>query len=390
MRDHKRFYIYLCLLSFFAIIFTTPVLRAAELPGLEERIEKQQEEIDRLRQDLEMFHSEVYELKGETKPLFGANLGLFGDINYSTKSREKAHNGFYLGDVDLYSALSYGDRLNFLLELAIEIQEHASELDLERLWIGYTFNDLLIIRAGKHHTAIGYWNKTYHHGKHLFLTVDRPFFLDFGHNGGILPIHIVGLEFEGGWRSGFARFKYELDVGNGPKINQSTRKLNPNAAFDNDGSKQVALRISLTPSALPGLTVALFGTTFKLDTSARAGLRERIYGVDVAYRRHGLEFLAEYFRLANSDATGDAFYIQLAYSILDDLTPYTRFESLEVDEADPYATNLLQGFDRYQAIAGVRYDIDQLRSSIKGQYRYDNSRDGNEYDVFEMQWSFGF
>jgi hypothetical protein len=222
------------------------------------------------------------------------------------------------------------------------------------------------------------------------VTVDRPFFLDFEHNGGILPIHIVGLEFEGSWRYGFARFKYELNVGNGPKINQSTRKLNPNAAFDNDSSKQVALRISLTPSALPYLTVGLFGTAFKVDTSTRAGLYERIYGADVAYRRYGLEFLAEYFRLTNSDAAGDAFYIQLAYGILDDLTPYARFESLEVDEDDPYATDLIQGFDRYQAIAGIRYDIDHLRSSIKAQYRYDDSRDGNDYNVFEMQWSFGF
>jgi hypothetical protein len=351
-------------------------------------MEEQRREIDRLQKQMDSVYGEPLD---ETRPLFGMNLGILGDINFTTNSREKEHKSFYIGDVDLYSTFSYGERLNFLSEITIEVEEGEEfELDLERVWVGYTFNDLLIIRAGKQFSAIGYWSKVFGHSRHFAVTVDRPFFLNFEESGNLFPIRFIGLGFEGTWRHDLARFKYELDVANGPSLDKSRRRLEPNTAFDTDDSKQFTMRLSLSPSALRGLSIGVFGTVFKVDTITKAGLHERIYGADIVYEGHGIEFQAEYFRLSNSDAAGDAFYVQLAYEVIEYITPYTRFESLEVDEDDPYATSLGKGFDRYQAIIGVRYDIGALKSAIKAQYRYDDSRDGNDYNVFEMQWSFGF
>ena len=79
--------------------------------------------------------------------------------------------------MSLYSTASHGDHLHFLGELEIEMEDAETEIELERLWVGYTFSDLLTVRAGKQNTALGYWNKTYHRGKQLFTTIDRPFFL---------------------------------------------------------------------------------------------------------------------------------------------------------------------------------------------------------------------
>ena len=59
--------------------------------------------------------------------------------------------------------------------MVVEDLNDRAIVDIERLWVGYTFDDLLIARAGRFHTALGYWNTEYHHGKHLFLSVDRPF-----------------------------------------------------------------------------------------------------------------------------------------------------------------------------------------------------------------------
>lgn len=382
----------LCVYIVLFLTMALPVqLHADELSDLKKKMNQQQEEINQLRQDLERL--EQSESSGESvgmKPMFGANLGLFGDINFTTKSREKSKNSFYLGEMDIYSTGNYGDRLAFFTELVVEAEDHGFEVDLERLWAGYTFSDLFIVRAGKHHTAIGYWNDEYHHGKQLFLTVDRPFFLNFEDEGGVIPVHFIGLDFEGRWGYSFARLEYDINIGNGPHINQSTQELVPNNAGDDNDSKQIALRIAGTPTVVPGLHVGIFGTTFKIDTAAKAGLYETIYGVDITYKYHEIELLTEYFRLNNSDAASSAFYVQLGYSLLENVTPYFRLESLNRDGNDPYLSNLRNGFDRRQFIAGVKYDINVIKSSIKAQYRYDDTIDGNDYNVFETQWSFSF
>ena len=376
----------------FFIIFSPPYLKADELSDLKTKIDEQQKEINELRYSLDRLKGGGVngEQMDELKPMFGVNMGIFGDANFTTNSREKAKNSFYLGEVDLYSTGNYGSRMRFLSEIVIEGEDQAFEVDLERVWVEYAFSDLLKLKAGKQHTALGYWNKTYHHGKQLFLTVDRPFFLAFEHDNGVIPVHITGLEFEGSWSYNFAIFKYEFQIGNGPGIDNSHGILVPNNILDDNNSKQIILRITGRPLSVPDLSIGLFGTVFTIDTATRAGVDEKIYGVDIAYGRDRFEVLAEYFRLENSDASGNAFYVQLNYGIIENITPYARIETLDADKDDPYLNSLSYGFDRRQVVAGIKYDIDAARSSIKAQYRYDDTHNGNDYNVFEMQWSFGF
>ncbi|MCR4287118.1 MAG: hypothetical protein NUW09_03795, partial [Deltaproteobacteria bacterium] len=114
------------------------------------------------------------------------------------------------------------------------------------------------------------------------------------------------------------------------------------------------------------------------------------YAVHMVYDNdEGAAAMAEYFRFDNADASADAFYVQFAYTVAEDITPYLRYESLNIDYADPYFKDLKGGMDRRQTIAGVRYDIAD-RSAIKAQVRRDSSRHGNTFNVFEMQWAFNF
>lgn len=365
----------LSLLLFVTILIFTPfTAHADELSGLQETVTRQQGQIDSLSQKMKELED-----KGESN--FGWNLGAFGDINYSTKSREHDHESFSLGDLSLYSSASYGERLTFFTEIAIE----EDRTDTERFWAGYTFNDMLIIRAGKVHTAMGYWNKTYHHGMQLFTAVDRPFFLAFEDEGGVLPTHITGLEIEGSKTFGIGRLKYEFELGNGPEMMGGM--LDPNNASDNNSSKQPVLRVSLRPSAVQGLSVAIFATNFEVDTSTKTGVDETIYGIDIAYAGNNFEFITEGFLFHNTDGDGNACYGQLSYTS-GDWTPYVRYERLEVQGGDPYFKDLPKGVDRRQTIAGLKYDIDPLRSSLKFQYRHDDGT--KDYDVFETQWAFHF
>lgn len=333
----------------------------------------------------------ITEPQMDLRPQFGLNLGVFGDINYSTKDREEDHHAFTLGEFDLYSTATHGTHLSFLTELVVELEGGSeTELDLERLWVAYSFSDLLTIRAGKQHSALGFWNKTYHHGKQLFLTIDRPFFLAFEHDGGILPVHIVGIELEGALKLTQTRLKYELNLGNGPRIDQGTNTLIPNNASEDNNSKQWIIRLSARPDRYPGLTLGLFGTEYQVNTTAQGGLEELVAGIDLSYIKARLEFISEYFRFRNSQDHANAFYVQLGYSVFNSLTPYIRYEYLDVDPSDPYFSDLQNNKDRYQGIAGLRLDIDDLRSSLKIQYRRDDKKGDKVFNVFETQWSFSF
>ncbi len=394
-------------LALFFLMTVMPA-HADEPPDLQEKlksqqtiIESQQKAIGELRKRLQRLEGQDHrgedhgsmtssETGEDIGPKFGLNLGVFGDINYSTKNRENDHHTFSIGNLDLYSTVNYGTRLSFLTELIIEEGNDEKKIDPERLWVGYTFSDLLTVRAGRQHSALGYWNKTYHHGRHLFLTTNRPFFLAFEDDGGILPVHIVGIELEGTAGLADILWRYELDFGNGPRIDSMNKGLVPNDTSDNNNSKQVILRLSARPTRHPGLTLGFSGTTYQVDTTAKTGLEELVFGVDFSYFHSGFEFISEYFRLRNSQYLANAFYIQLGYNLYGAITPYARYENLDANPMDPYFLDLQNNADRFQEIVGLRFDIDYLRSSLKVQYRHDDKKGDKTFNILETQWSFSF
>lgn len=313
-------------------------------------------------------------------------LGVFGDINYATKDRDRQHHSFYLGGFDLYGTANY-EGMTFLTELLIEFEGQEAVVDMERIWIGYSFSDLFTLRAGRHHTSLGYWNRAYHHGKQLFVTVERPFVIAFEDDGGVIPAHIIGPEAEGRLLIGAINLKYEIQVGNGPIITGG--KLAPNNSSDDNPSKEWVARLSGTLPALPGFTFGLSGTSFKIPQAANT-INEKVAGLDISYISGELELLGEVFRLKNSDKEARLGYAQAAYNISEySVTPYVRYERMDVEDGDPYLDALGGRKDRTQGIAGVRYDINE-RSSLKAQYRQDKEKDSDTKNVFEFQWAFAF
>lgn len=379
------------------ILIQPPVLKAEERGQvLSNPLDKSstksshQEEINQLRQRVQALEDK--ESLEEALPRFGMNLGAYGDVNFFTKDRTADNPSFSLGSLDLYSTVNIGPRLTFLAEFDIDFDQDTSEgeIEMERLWVGYTFNDLLTVRAGRQHTALGYWNKTYHHGKLLYLTVDRPFFLAFEDEGGVLPVHTVGLEFLGSQHRPRFRWTYTLDIGNGHRIDSGIHQLVPNVTSDDNGSKQVALRMTVEPYRMLGLTLGLFGTFDKVGTDFNGNIDEGIYGSDLSYFYGKVEFISEYYWMVNPGHNADAYYVQLGYKVLPEITPYARFEALRVESTDPYFMELENNTSRRQSIAGVRYDMDELRSALKFQYRYDRKFGSKTFHVLEAQWAFGF
>ncbi len=377
----------------------------AELDDVKEELERQQRLIEELKRKVEELEK-IERLKAirekeeeEMGPQFGRNLGAFGDINLLTDSRERENPTFSIGSLGLYTSASYKERLNFLFEMIIYAHNNRSGVNLERLWIGYTFSDTFILRAGRFHTALGRWNKTYHHARHLFPAVDRPFFLKFESIGGIFPVHIVGLELAGSKEMSYGKLKYWIEVGNGPGFRKDRHKsifgggdykLAPNNMFDTNHSKQVAVRAYLEPASIEGLGIGMSGTNFKVGDSNRTiTVNEGIYGIDLRYAVGDVELMGEFFYLTNGTAQANAWYLQLSRS-MNRFIPYARVEVLDGEDGDPYLSNLSAGRDRTQYIVGTSYVLDLLHSSLKFQYRYDSLKGEKIYNVIEAQWAFHF
>ncbi|MCK4738794.1 MAG: hypothetical protein KAT46_02495 [Deltaproteobacteria bacterium] len=375
-----------------------------KLIALEERIK----ELEGKEHSMPVGADHMAELKNQ----FGDNLGAFADINFRTDSREYGESTFTIGAIGLYTSGSYKDRLNFIFEMVIVAHNSKTSVSLERVWTGYTFNDALIVRAGRFHIALGHWNKTYHHGKLLYYTIERPFFLKFEETKGVIPVHIVGLELTGSAKVGAAKLKYWLEVGNGPGIKADRHsgsvfhKLTPTNMFDTNDSKQVAGRLCLD---FKGVKLGIFGTKFYVDffddTLPAASPfsppivvdhQQFIYGADLYFKEKKLEVISEYFRFDNKDEDGEAYYTQLAY-LAGKLTPFLRYERLRshtvTQDKDMYLTLLSGGANRLQYIGGFKYDLDYLRSGLKVQYRFDKMDINGEPDykkVLELQWAFHF
>jgi hypothetical protein len=89
------------------------------LRALEERIRGL--EADQSSRNVQQEHDDL-------RPRFGLNLGLYGDVSFSSTPRGQDRPTFGLGDTGLYSTARSGDRLTFLFEAELEIETLHSAL----------------------------------------------------------------------------------------------------------------------------------------------------------------------------------------------------------------------------------------------------------------------
>src|SRR5262245_14781893 len=129
-------------------------------------------------------------------------------------------SAFALGQFDLYMTSKLSENVSFLGETVFELDEQQEfVVDVERLQLSYRWSDAFRLNVGRGHTALGYWNEAYHHGALLQPTVERPEALKFEDDGGILPVHFVGLEAAGrasigAWDLGYVGY---VANGRGPR-----------------------------------------------------------------------------------------------------------------------------------------------------------------------------
>jgi hypothetical protein len=306
----------------------------------------------------------------------------------SSHANEVGHkSGFALGNLDFYFTPEISARVKALFELNFEYDPNGNiGADVERAQIAYIVSDALTLWAGRFHTPFGYWNTAFHHGAQLQTTVERPQFLQFEDEGGVLPAHTVGLWGTGEFRVGDGRLLYDAYVGNGDRIANGT--LDFNAELDDNGNREIGFNIGYRFGAAPsGLLIGV--DALSEHVSATAGLLAtslvamKFIGGYAVYDADDWEVIAEYYRFLNHDLTDSnalhrswSGYVQLGYIFGGRFTPYVRYEEALLDQTDPYFAAQAEGRSYTRALVGMRYDLSP-KAALKLEWdRTDQTRDG--------------
>jgi hypothetical protein len=308
---------------------------------------------------------------------FGLPVHGFADVQAaSSSSADPLHlKGFNAGTLDLYLTPQFGDRVRALAEIAIEYDPagKSTQIDMERLQLGYTVSDTLTFWMGRFHTPFGQWNTSFHHGANLQTSIYRPRFIEFEDRGGIIPAHSVGFWATGKTTLGPGKITYDAYVANGPSVRNQELDFNP--FTDDSPGKMVGLNLGYQPSGLlRGLTAGVHGFTSKVGVYAPPSVlfvqsELRMAGVYAAYDANDWEVFSEYYRFSNSDIGGNRRHISNAGfvhvgRIFGQLTPYVRYERASLDPSDVYFTSQRTGRSYTRYVAGSRYALD-ARSSVK-------------------------
>ncbi|HMF44960.1 MAG TPA: hypothetical protein VKQ32_30020 [Polyangia bacterium] len=334
---------------------------------------------------------------------------LFGDPMFVAQSTDWKRPAFVLNPLDFLVTGRAGEFMA-LAEFAVELQEGAVNIDLERMFVGW-HTERYQIDAGRTHAELGYWNNAFHHGRWLQMTVERPRAVRFEDEGGILPIHWVGVT--GHWHPLLGAQSVEVigAVGNGRgnivddiHTNDDTnsfKALLGKVEFKGFGARDLRMGVSgsfdrIAP--LPAMDAAGGPTRPALPDVT---INELITNAYVAYRGSELTIISEAFDILHHASgtnwnTFDIFAL-LAYRF-DLLTPYVLLETRTGDVAtDPFffpdptlavgPEGILRKF--FEVTTGLRVDISTW-SALKFEYRATAPSGADTIHRALVDWSFGF
>ena len=305
------------------------------------------------------------------------------------------HNTFQFGEFDLFLSSRLSDTVSFLSEVIYgSDQTNDWGLDIERAQLTYKPSPYFQISGGRMHTAIGFYNTTYHHGTWFQTATGRPYMYYFEDSGGILPVHIVGAEAQGlipG--SGKLNAHWIAEVGNGESSLPFGSSLgNPVQNFLSDKNHK-AFNVAgyFKPEWVHGLQI---GVNYYRDRRVPEGIPHvdnTIAGAYLVYITPTWEFLNE-FQVQRDHSLGSAitYNTPLGYTQLSrkfgKYRPYLRWQEVNVPLNDP----LYGVVGRYEGPSfGMRMDFTDF-AALKVQYNRVYTRDPLAKNGVDGQVAFTF
>ena len=313
------------------------------------------------------------------------------------------NTAFTLGQLNLFVTSDISDKFKFLGEIVFEAGPdniygqprlqgaNSFGVDVERYLLTYSHNDYFSISAGRYHTAIGYYNTAYHHSTWLQTTTGRPLLFAFEDQGGILPIHNVGVEAYGRIPSGSVGLHYIAEIGNG-RESRSLLEGEPVQNIITDKThKAFNIALFARPTNVPGLQVgfsAYHDLLVPLTSPVPVG--ETILAAHAVYSTNNFEWLNEALVVRHSPDGGHVFETPGWYSQISrrwgSYRPYFRYQYINAGTYDPIFPDV--GL-RAGPQAGLRYDASES-VALKLQYDYTALRNQRAVQGLEAQVGFTF
>ncbi len=315
----------------------------------------------------------------------------FGDVNLHGSDQRGNTTSFALGQLDLFVTSDVSDRFKLLSEIVFEAdQQNHFGVDVERLLLQYSPNDLFKLSVGRYHTAIGYYNTAYHHSTWLQTATGRPFLFEFEDNGGILPIHNVGISASGLIPSGGLQLHYVAEVGNGRASSSPTAEPVQNRVDDNNG-KAVNLALFATPEAVRGLQVGFSVYHDHLTPANAPTIGELVFAAHAVVVRPNFEWLNEVLLIRHApDGSPRVFNTPGFYSQISRLfgsyRPYFRYQYVNGSDSEPVFPDVGR---RQGPSVGLRFDASES-VALKLQYDRTELRHQPAFNALALQLAFTF
>jgi len=321
----------------------------------------------------------------------------FGDVNLHGSNQRGDTTSLSLGQLNLFITSDVSERFKFLSEIVFEAgplqgsARNAFGVDVERYLLQYSYNDYFQLAVGRYHTAIGYYNTAYHHSTWFQTTTGRPFLFAFEDQGGILPIHNVGVSASGLLPSGRLGLHYVAEIGNGRSSRLPLTEEPVQNKVDENNHKAFNVALFARPQAVSGLQV---GFSFYRDLLTPAGsqkIGESILAAHAVLARSNYEWLNEALFIRHAPQgfgtvfNTPGFYTQISRRF-GPYQPYFRYEYVNVGEREPVFPDvgLRQG-----PSMGLRYDASDS-VALKLQYDYTALRRQAGVNGLALQVGFTF
>ena len=331
-------------------------------------------------------------------------LNFFGDTSLSagTPAAPDHHLGFAIGAQDVLIKGELGKHLTALTEFAVESGDSGFGIDVERFSVRWQSGPLYL-EAGRTHTALGYWNNAYHHGRWLQLAIARPRWVAFEDDGGLLPVHWVGVTSGAKLDLGTGTLHLIASIGNGRgKIVDDVRNTG-----DYQSLKAIQAGAEYVGLHWPDLRIGIAAVLDRIPPQGGVdrpalpdqSIDELIGAAHIAYASVPLILIAESYlvvhRAAGQQWSTYGGFLLAGYAF-GQFTPYVEVERIASRGGndpffvpDPSAVGAAS-FDTVKGIAGLRMDLSDW-TALKAEYRntrYLDTSTGLQEVV--LNWSWGF
>ena len=297
------------------------------------------------------------------------NIRGFGDFGVYGGTQKGQTTSFSVGQTNLFITSNLSERIRFLSELVFEVhQDNAFQTDLERVLLEGSLNDYFKLSGGRYHTAIGYYNTAYHHSTWFQTATERPYIFEYEDEGGILPIHMVGVQASGQIPSGNLGLHYVVEAGNGRTSNPVAEPVQN--YVDENGHKAFNVAFFARPDAVPGLQAGFSLYHDVLSAPGSSRVDETIMDAYAVLIRPRFEWLNEALMIRHAPAGGHVFESPAFYSQISErfgsIRPYFRYQYINASSQEPVFPQV--GL-RTGPSAGIRFDATES-VAFKLQYDY--------------------